>query len=262
MTQHRPRKRFGQHFLHDAAIIERIIAAIDPKPGQLFVEIGPGKGALTLPLLQRLGMMHVVELDRDLASIIIDRCQGRGELHMHCMDALTFNFCGISGSQLRVVGNLPYNITTPLIFHLLDYLHCIKDMLFMLQKEVVERLNAIPGNKTYGRLSVMIQSRCSVEKLFTVGAGAFTPLPKVESAIVRLIPHEMPVAEIVNNDIFASIVKQSFMHRRKTLRNTLKDMLSEKQIQMLGIDPGNRAEQLSINDFAALANFYHNYKNQ
>lgn len=262
MTQHRPRKRFGQHFLHDRIVIDRIIAAIDPKPGELLIEVGPGTGALTLPLLHRLGILHVLEVDRDLARNLTKRCQGLGELHMHCQDALTFNFCQISDSELRVVGNLPYNISTPFIFHLLDYLHCIKDMLFMLQKEVVERLNAGPGNKIYGRLSVMVQTRCRVEKLFTVGAGAFTPAPKVESAIVRLIPHERPVAEITDHDIFANVVKKSFMQRRKTLRNALKELLTEKQIRSLGIDPGNRAERLTINDFAALANCCHNYKNQ
>jgi len=262
MSVHRPRKRFGQHFLHDKNVIDRIINVIHTKPDQTIVEIGPGLGALTLPLLERIGVLHVIELDRDLSKNISDRCRDIGTLHMHCTDALEFDFCKLAENRIRVIGNLPYNISTPLIFHLLDQLQCISDMVFMLQEEVVDRMIAGPGTRTYGRLSVMVQAQCQVQKLFHVGPGAFNPPPKVESAIVRLIPHDNPIADIKNQNIFKIIVRESFNQRRKTLRNALRNFLDTNQIKSLGIDPGLRPEQLTIQQFAILANLYHTQQNQ
>ena len=254
MPQHRSRKRFGQHFLHDQEIIDRIIAAIAPAPGQCLIEIGPGTGALTLPLLQRVGELHVVELDRDLAAELVRYCQGAGILHMHCQDALDFDFRGLAADRkdIRIIGNLPYNISTPLVFHLLETADHISDMMFMLQEEVVDRMTADPGSKVYGRLSVMVQAQCRVEKLFTVGAVSFTPPPKVSSAIIRLIPRMQ--TGIQDYDTFADIVRQSFNQRRKTLRNALKGRISEQQMQTLGIFPGLRPEQLTVEQFISLAN--------
>ena len=257
MSTHKPRKRFGQHFLHDWNIIEKIIDAVNPQPGQTIVEIGPGLGALTLPLLDRIGELHVVELDRDLAKIISEQCKNIGKLYLHNVDALDFDFCKLAEKNIRVIGNLPYNISTPLIFHLLDQLRCISDMVFMLQEEVVDRMNADPGTRTYGRLSVMVQAQCRVQKLFHVAPGSFNPPPKVESAIVKLEPHKISVADIKNQDAFKTIVRESFNQRRKTLRNALKNFLDAKQIESLGIDPGLRPEQLTIQQFASLANLYH-----
>ena len=254
MPQHRPRKRFGQHFLHDRQVIDRIIAAIAPAPGQYMIEIGPGKGALTLPLLQHLGELHVVELDRDLAGDLQRRCQDFGRLHVYFQDALDFDFGGFmpNHNTLRIVGNLPYNISTPLIFHLLKAAWRITDMVFMLQREVVERLCAVPGNKTYGRLSVTVQAGCRVEKLFSVGAGSFTPPPRVESAMVKFTP--LPASTIQNEEIFAGIVRRCFSLRRKILRNALKDFVDERQMTDLGINPGLRPEQLTVEQFIRLAN--------
>jgi len=254
MPQHRPRKRFGQHFLDDRQVIDRIIAAIAPAPGQCMVEIGPGAGALTLVLLQQIGELHVVELDRDLAAELVQRCQDAGVLHMYCQDALGFDFRDLAaeGKTIRVIGNLPYNISTPLIFHLLEAADRIQDMVFMLQEEVVDRLCAEPGNKTYGRLSVMVQARCRVEKLFTVSAASFTPPPKVSSAMVRLIPQMQ--TSIQDYGAFADIVRQSFNQRRETLRNALKGRMTDSRMVQLGIDAGLRPEQLTVEQFIRLAN--------
>lgn len=259
MPLHQPRKRFGQHFLHDRNVVEKIISAVNPQAGQTIVEIGPGLGALTLPLLDCIGELHVIELDRDLAKIISEQCKNIGKLYLHNVDALDFDFCKLADKNIRVIGNLPYNISTPLIFHLLDQLKCISDMVFMLQEEVVDRMNAKPGNKVYGRLSVMVQVQCRVKKLFHVSSGSFNPPPKVESAIVKLEPHKTPVADIKNQEAFKTIVRESFNQRRKTLRNALKNFLDAKQIESLGIDPGLRPEQLTIQQFASLANLYHNF---
>ena len=260
--QHHPRKRFGQHFLHDKNIIDRIINVINPSPDQTIVEIGPGQGALTLPLLKRTGELHVVEIDRDLAQEITTLGKTHGTVHMHCVDALEFDLKNISDKPIKVVGNLPYNISTPLIFHLLGQMDGISEMIFMLQEEVVDRLIAGPGSKTYGRLSVMVQSQCMVEKLFRVGHGAFKPPPKVGSAVVRLTPHHQAIAEIKNHAAFTLIVRECFNQRRKVLRNALRNLLTSEQIQSLDIDPGLRPERLTINQFAALANYYHNHINQ
>ncbi len=252
--RHRPRKRFGQNFLHDPGVIERIVRHINPRPDQHLVEIGPGQGALTRPLLAAAGRLEVVELDRDLIPGL--RALGPG-LRIHQTDALRFDFRSLQAStddKLRIVGNLPYNISTPLLFHLIGQLEAIADMHFMLQKEVVERLAATPGNKNYGRLGVMAQYHCRVEKLFTVGPGAFRPPPKVDSAIVRLVPHPSPPVQVADYRRFAALVNRCFGQRRKTLRRVLKGWLDENQIQQAGIDPGLRPENLSLADFARLSN--------
>jgi 16S rRNA (adenine1518-N6/adenine1519-N6)-dimethyltransferase len=257
---HRPRKRFGQNFLHDPGIIQRIIQAISPLPGDKLVEIGPGQGAITTQLLPLVGEMQVIELDRDLIDPLAATCQSLGNLEIHNTDALKFDFTTLakSDSPIRVVGNLPYNISTPLLFHLLDQSACIKDMHFMLQKEVVDRMAAEPGSKSYGRLSVTLQARAEVVPLFSIGPGAFNPPPKVDSAFVRLIPHDAPVYQIDNWNDFGHLVAQAFSQRRKTLRNCLKKTLTSEAIESAGIDPGVRAESLSIENFAALANLFSN----
>jgi 16S rRNA (adenine1518-N6/adenine1519-N6)-dimethyltransferase len=255
MPRIQPKKRFGQHFLHDRAIVQRILDAFDPQPDETLVEIGPGPGALTRPLLERAAPLHVVELDRDLAAQL--RAEFAPErLVVHEADALRFDFCALAppGGKLRLIGNLPYNVSTPLLFHLLDQEHCIHDMLFMLQKEVVDRMAAVPGGKDYGRLSVMIQWRLRVEKLFDVRPGAFTPPPKVDSSVVRLVPHGQPPIQVRDPDAFARVVLLAFAQRRKTLRNNLKGLLATGVLEALGIDPQRRAETLTLNEFAALAN--------
>ncbi len=258
MIQHRPRKRFGQHFLHDQQVITRLIDAIRPQPGQCLVEIGPGLGALTLPLLQRAGELHVIEVDRDLAQKIEESCAGLGRLHVHCIDALQLDFVTICNSRMRVVGNLPYNISTPLIFHLLDQIEHFTDMIFMLQEEVVDRITANPGSKDYGRLSVMVQACCDTAKLFRVAPGAFNPPPKVYSAIVRLVPHSTPHVAAEHRKAFAMIVRSCFNQRRKTLRNGLRDLLEPADIESVKINPSVRPEQLTVDDFVQLAVLYQN----
>ena len=252
---HTPRKRFGQNFLHDPGIIEKIVAAIRPRPGERLVEIGPGQGAITLPLLKVAGSLTVIELDRDLIQPLQNRCRTAGDLTVHNTDALRFDFCSLADDAgLRIIGNLPYNISTPLLFHLLDQSRCISDMHFMLQKEVVERMAASPGNGQYGRLSVMLQYRCKVYPLFTIGPGAFTPPPKVDSAFVRLVPFIRPPVNIADEAVFATLVRQAFAQRRKTLRNSLRDLLDADEIRLAGVDPAARAETLDLEAFAALAN--------
>jgi len=252
---HRPRKRFGQNFLHDPAIIDRIVAAIQPRPGDRLVEIGPGQGAITLPLLQAAGRLVVIELDRDLILPLQARCRAAGELTIHNTDALRFDFCQLAtGGPLQVVGNLPYNISTPLLFHLLAQGDCIREMFFMLQKEVVERMAAAPGGGSYGRLSVMLQYRCRVTPLFGIGPGAFNPPPRVESAFVHLAPHPAPPVTVDDEQVFSELVRRAFAQRRKTLRNTLREMMSAEEISSAGIDPTRRAETLSLEQFAGLAN--------
>lgn len=248
---HRARKRFGQNFLVDANIIRRIIDAIAPKPGQTVVEIGPGLAALTAPLLERAGHLHVVEIDRDLVARLRERF---GEtLTIHEGDALRFDF-GQLPKPLRVVGNLPYNISTPLLFHLADYAEGITDMTFMLQKEVVERMVAAPGEPDYGRLSVMLQYRFHVDKLFDVAPGCFRPVPKVVSAIVRLAPRAPDTLTAHDAHHLGKVVTAAFGQRRKTLRNTLADFLSGEALAALGIDPSARGETLSVADFVTISN--------
>ena len=253
---HRPRKRFGQNFLHDTGVIRRIIASIAPKPGDRLVEIGPGQGAITRELLSAVGRLDAVELDRDLIKPLASLCSPLGELRIHNADALKFDFCTLADVEntLRIVGNLPYNISTPILFHLLDQAPCVKDMHFMLQREVVERMAAEPGSKTYGRLSVMLQARCEVIPLFDIGPGAFTPAPKVDSAFVRLTPHRTAVYQIDDYPLFQRLVTAAFSQRRKTLRNALRNLMTEAEIMAAGQVPGIRAEQLSVAEFAALAN--------
>jgi 16S rRNA (adenine1518-N6/adenine1519-N6)-dimethyltransferase len=249
---HRARKRFGQNFLVDGNIIRKIVAAIAPKPGDKLVEIGPGLAALTRPVLEASRHLHVVEIDRDLIARLRDDFAGQ-PLEIHEGDALKFDFASL-GAQLRVIGNLPYNISTPILFHLSDYADRIRDMTFMLQKEVVERMVADPGSEDYGRLSVMLQYRYVVDKLFDVAPGAFRPIPKVTSAIVRLVPR--PAHELGARDAarFARIVTAAFGQRRKTLRNTLRDFINEAGLAELGIDAGLRGERLSVDDFVRIAN--------
>ncbi|MBU1190369.1 MAG: 16S rRNA (adenine(1518)-N(6)/adenine(1519)-N(6))-dimethyltransferase RsmA [Gammaproteobacteria bacterium] len=253
---HIPRKRFGQNFLHDPGVIRNIIAAINPQPGQDLIEIGPGQGAITLPLLGVCGHLQAVELDRDLLEPLRQTASTAGKLTLHNRDALRTDFCALRrGEQrLRVIGNLPYNISTPLLFHLLDQADCIEDMHFMLQKEVVERMAAHPGSSAYGRLSVMLQYRCEVIPLFGIGPGAFRPPPKVESAFVRLLPYRTPPTQVIDETLFAQIVRLAFGQRRKTLRNTLKGVLDSEDFTALGVDPQIRAEQLDLKTFARLAN--------
>jgi 16S rRNA (adenine1518-N6/adenine1519-N6)-dimethyltransferase len=251
---HRPRKRFGQHFLHDPGILRRIVAAIAPQPGQHIVEIGPGEGAMTLPLLRAAGKLTAIELDRDLIEPLRDKARAIGELAIVNADVLTVDFGALAaGTPLRVVGNLPYNISTPILFHCLDHAGAIADMHFMLQKEVVERMAAAPGSKTYGRLSVMLQLRCAVDPLFTVPPGAFRPPPKVDSAVVRLTPLPASALPDVPFAAIDRVVRAAFGQRRKTLGNALKGVLDAERIENAGVDPRARAEQLAPAAFVALA---------
>ncbi|TRX00554.1 16S rRNA (adenine(1518)-N(6)/adenine(1519)-N(6))-dimethyltransferase RsmA [Candidatus Methylobacter oryzae] len=253
---HTPRKRFGQNFLHDHNIIQNIISSIQAASGQHWVEIGPGQGALTEPLLKENVRLDVVELDRDLVVLLREKFKQYPDLQIHSADALRFDFSSLAGEgrKLRVIGNLPYNISTPLMFHLLDNAYCIEDMHFMLQKEVVDRICAVPGSKKYGRLSVMMQYYCSTELLFDVPPESFDPAPQVMSAIVRLIPHLQPPVMVDNVVKLNRVVTQAFSQRRKTLRNSLKKLIEEEAIAALGIDPTLRAESISLAEFARLSN--------
>ena len=256
MSSHRPKKRFGQHFLHDRTIVARILDRFHPDPGDHVAEIGPGPGVLTRELVGRVKKFDAVEVDRELAAALRQEFAEMDAVTIHEADALEFDFCKLcpDREQLRLIGNLPYNISTPLLFHLFSQLHCVKDMLFMLQKEVVDRLCAAPNSKDYGRLSVMAQVQCHIERCFNVGPGAFQPPPKVDSAVVRMVPHATAPVEIRDIDAFGSLVKAAFGQRRKTLRNTLREFIDTDTMQAIGIDPGRRAETLSVAEFAALAN--------
>jgi 16S rRNA (adenine1518-N6/adenine1519-N6)-dimethyltransferase len=240
---HRPRKRFGQHFLHDPRVLARLVDAIDPAPGDFIVEIGPGEGALTRPLLERVATLHVIELDRDLASALNDE-----RIVVHQADALDFDF-GRFPRGMRLVGNLPYNISTPLLFHFARYAASVRDMHFMLQLEVVERMVAAHSTPEYGRLSVALQTRFRMEKLFTVSKGAFRPPPKVESAVVRMQPLAEPPA--LENTRFDDLLRGAFSSRRKQLRNALP--LAAADFAALGIDPRARPENLSPADYVRVA---------
>jgi 16S rRNA (adenine1518-N6/adenine1519-N6)-dimethyltransferase len=255
VNAHRPRKRFGQHFLHDPGVIARIIAAVNPQPGQRLVEIGPGEGALTLPLLARGVELTVIELDRDLAARLAARPESGSSLRVVQGDALKIRLAELSGPgvRLRLLGNLPYNVSTPLLFRFIAQAEVIDDMHFMLQREVVERMAAPPGSKTYGRLSVMLAAACRIEALFEVGPGAFRPPPKVWSSVVRLVPWREPPFEIPDRGHFAEVVRRAFGQRRKTLRNALAGLVEESTIRASGIDPGARAETLPPEAFARLA---------
>lgn len=256
------KKALGQHFLVDAHYVARIVAAIRPQPGDLMVEIGPGPGALTRPLLEVLPHLHVVEFDRDMVARLRAEFPAQ-RLSVHASDALAFDFAALSPdcatpvAGLRVVGNLPYNISSPLLFHLARQATAIRDMTFMLQKEVVERMAAAPDTPDYGRLSVMMQARFRVDKLFTVPPGAFRPPPKVDSAIVRLAPLPPGAIPYRKARVFAELVTRAFGQRRKTLRNTLKGFADETLLRELEIDPGRRGETLSVAEYARIANRLH-----
>lgn len=256
LYQHRARKRFGQNFLHDAGVIHRILRAIHAREGQRLLEIGPGQGALTEGLLGSGARLDVIELDQDLIPLLKLKFGLESRFSLHQGDALKFDFASLveSGEKLRVVGNLPYNISTPLIFHLLEYAPVIEDMHFMLQKEVVERLAATPGGGDWGRLSIMVQYHCRVEHLFNVGPGAFNPPPKVDSAIVRLTPFAEPPHPARDPKLLERVVREAFNQRRKTLRNTLKPLLSVEDIEAAEVDPTLRPEQLDLAAFVRLAN--------
>ena len=260
MMAHKPRKRFGQNFLHDKMIIQRIVNSINPRQGDHIVEIGPGEGALTELVLDKIGAIDVVELDRDLIPLLKIRFVLNDGLNIYQADALKFDFCQLQkdNKKIRIIGNLPYNISTPLLFHLFDNSHCIQDMHFMLQKEVVDRIVANPGDSAYGRLSIMLRYFCHAEYVFTVKPGAFRPAPKVDSAIVRLVPHDKPPVNIDNFDAFSKLVNYSFTKRRKTIRNILKGQLEVSQIEALNIEPTIRPERLSLEDFAKISNTIEN----
>ena len=255
--QHQAKKRFGQNFLIDGTIIQRIVDSIKPELDDTIIEIGPGLGAITKLLLERTETLHVIELDRDIIPKLLFNCRNVGKPVIHEMDVLKFNFHEFrkntsSQKKLRVVGNLPYNISTPVLFLLLDNRDDVQDMHFMLQKEVVERIAAQPGNRIYGRLSVMIQTYFKVTPLFLVPPTAFDPPPKVESAILRLIPDDTFSSKVKDPKAYEDLIRQSFSQRRKTLKNNLKKLCNVEQIIAAGIDPGQRAEELSVDDFLNL----------
>jgi len=250
----RARKRFGQNFLQDERVIADIIAAIDPQAEQHLVEIGPGRGAITQFLVQACRQLDVIELDRDLIPLLQNKLGQYPQLHIHQADALAFDYGVLPTAQekLRVIGNLPYNITTPLLFHLLSQGHIIEDMCFMLQLEVVRRICAQPGSKTYGRLSIMVQYQCEAMELFTVPPEAFEPVPKVDSAIIYLKPlsqfcgGDMPIAAL------STVVTQAFSQRRKTISNTLKNIMSLTVLEQLNIDMKQRPETISVAQYVAI----------
>lgn len=254
---HQARKRFGQNFLHDQAIISQIVDAINPEPGENLVEIGPGLGALTEPVVERAGDISVVELDRDLAHRLRHHPFLAKHLTIHEYDALKFDFAQLvkEGKPLKIFGNLPYNISTPLIFHLLSFRDKVKNMHFMLQKEVVERMAAGPNCKAYGRLSIMTQYQCQVMPVMEIGPEAFQPPPKVDSAIVRLVPHAEIKNPVKDLALLNQVCLTAFNQRRKTIRNSFKKLISVEDIESLNIDPSLRPENISIEQYIRLANF-------
>jgi 16S rRNA (adenine1518-N6/adenine1519-N6)-dimethyltransferase len=255
MAHGRARKRFGQHFLHDPAVIARIVAAIDLKPGDAAVEIGPGQGALTQRLLEAAGRLEVVEIDRDLAALLRHRYADQPRFVLHEADALQVDWRAMAaarGARLRLIGNLPYNISTPLLFRVLEAADAILDMHFMLQREVVDRIVAAPGTAAYGRLTVMLAPRVTAQRLLDVGPGAFRPAPKVASSVVRLAVLDA-LPDWACAPLYGAVVAAAFGQRRKTLRNSLSRYLSAPQIGALDIDPGARAETLTPAQFGALA---------
>jgi 16S rRNA (adenine1518-N6/adenine1519-N6)-dimethyltransferase len=251
MRGHTARKRFGQNFLADAHWVARIVAAVDPQRGDNIVEIGPGLAALTGGLIAGAGRIHAIEIDRDLAARLATDFP-RGKLELHVGDALGFDYASL-GPQLRVVGNLPYNISTPLLFRLADCASQLRDLHLMLQKEVVARMTAAPATPDYGRLSVMLQATFRVTRLFVVPPGAFQPVPKVDSAVARLVPLGAATPHIADPALFARIVAAAFGHRRKTMRNALASICDATALAAAGIDPGARGETLGVADFVRLA---------
>jgi 16S rRNA (adenine1518-N6/adenine1519-N6)-dimethyltransferase len=250
------KKHLGQHFLHERGIISKIVQAVDPQPGDRLVEIGPGQGAITFPLLDRHGELTVIEFDRDLIFPLTEAARTHGTLEVIHRDVLTVDFTALShnGGPIRLVGNLPYNLSTPILFHALDHAPAIRDMHFMLQKEVVDRMAAGPGSKVYGRLSVMLQAYCLVTPLFNVPPGAFRPPPKVDSAVVRMVPRDPATIGVSDHAKFAAVVRDAFGQRRKTLRNALSQQCDAAAIEAAGIRPDARAEQIEVADFVRLAN--------
>jgi 16S rRNA (adenine1518-N6/adenine1519-N6)-dimethyltransferase len=250
-VRHFPRKRFGQHFLIDESVIAAIVSAIAPRAADPMVEIGPGLEALTRPLTRAVDHLHVIEIDRDIAARLRESLPG-DRVTVHEGDALDFDFDRL-GPGLRVVGNLPYNISTPLLFHLQGYASSIRDIHVMLQKEVVERMAAAPSSSHYGRLSVMLQYRFEIERVLDVAAAAFRPPPKVESAVVRMIPHAQLPHQALDEGWLAKIVAAAFAQRRKTLRNALGGYFTGAELERLGVDAGLRAQDLGVGDFVRLA---------
>jgi 16S rRNA (adenine1518-N6/adenine1519-N6)-dimethyltransferase len=261
------KKHLGQNFLHERTVIDKIVQAVNPKPGERLVEIGPGQGAITFPLLDRHGELTVIEFDRDLIFPLTEAARAHGTLTVIHRDVLKVDFSALAADDghhggassstagtLRLVGNLPYNLSSPILFHALDHAASISDMTFMLQKEVVERMASGPGNKVYGRLSVMLQAYCTVTPLFTVPPGAFRPAPKVDSAVVRLVPRAPETIGIDDREVFARVVRDAFGQRRKTLRNALSNICDAAALESAGVSPSARAEQIEVADFVRLAN--------
>ncbi|MEO6227400.1 MAG: 16S rRNA (adenine(1518)-N(6)/adenine(1519)-N(6))-dimethyltransferase RsmA [Thermomonas sp.] len=254
------KKHLGQNFLHERSVIDKIVLAVAPRPGDVIVEIGPGQGALTFPLLRKHGELTAIEFDRDLHVPLQAAARAHGTLHLIEGDVLGVDFTALAAArgdangQIRLVGNLPYNLSSPILFHALDHAPVVRDMHFMLQKEVVERMASGPGNKVYGRLTVMLQAYCSVTPLFTVPPGAFRPAPKVDSAVVRLVPKASDRIEVVDRQVFANVVRAAFGQRRKTLRNALSSVADSEQIEAAGLRPDARAEQIEVDGFVHLAN--------
>jgi 16S rRNA (adenine1518-N6/adenine1519-N6)-dimethyltransferase len=253
MSPHRPRKRFGQHFLKDPGVIDAIIQTVGATKSDTVVEIGPGLGAITRSLAARAGTLHAIELDRDLIAQLRQEYAAAANVTVHEADALRFDYSSL-GESLRIVGNLPYNISTPLLFHLLNYRDCIVDMHFMLQKEVVDRMAASPGSKSYGRLGIMLGCHFQIDALFDVDREAFDPPPKVTSAVVRLAPLPAGTYTINDEERLSRLVATAFSQRRKTIRNSLSKVVDQAQLVDVGIDPGLRPEAISIADYVRLAN--------
>ena len=253
------KKHLGQNFLHERGVIDKIVQAVNPQPGDAIVEIGPGQGALTFPLLKKHGELTAIEFDRDLHAPLQAAAREHGALRLIEGDVLGVDFTALArelagDGQIRLVGNLPYNLSSPILFHALDHAAAIRDMHFMLQKEVVERMAAGPGSKVFGRLSVMLQAYCAVTPLFIVPPGAFRPAPKVDSAVVRLVPKPRDRVEVVEHRVFADVVRAAFGQRRKTLRNALNGVADAARIEAAGLRPDARAEQVEVAGFVRLAN--------
>ncbi len=258
-TMIKPRKRFGQNFLIDQNVIENIVHLIHPKPNDIMVEIGPGLGALTKPILDQVDHLDVIEIDRDLAKALTLYTLQSGQAHkitLHQQDALTFDFSQLYHQQkLRIVGNLPYNISTPLLFYLLNFAPMIQDMHFMLQQEVVDRMTAQPNTKAYGRLSIMIQAQCQTQSLLTVESNAFHPAPKVRSKIIRLTPHQTAPYPVSDFKTLQNVTTEAFNQRRKIIHNALKHYLRDEDYQKLNLNPSLRPEALTVQDFIHISNY-------
>lgn len=252
-----PKKNLGQHFLVDQNIIDKIVLAVKPAPGDFLVEIGPGQGAIAFPLLKKHGSLTVIEFDRDLITPLMESAEGMGDLTIIHKDVLKVDFSKLAADRpaIRLVGNLPYNISTPILFHVLEHAPAVRDMHFMLQKEVIDRMAAEPGSKVYGRLTVMLQARCEVTPLFMVPPQAFRPPPKVDSAVVRLVPLSEDKIRISDPALFENLVRDAFGQRRKTIRNAMQALCSSDDIEAVGLRPDARAEQLPVDAFIKLANF-------